>query len=314
MKAELAQLKAGTRAGDWRPASDLPAIGNEIEYQCQGSSIVFNGIFDGVIKHMDGIVRWRYAVPDKSLVNIANAILDSFECLVVPLQEHVRRDMLDSLLRHLSGAVPATQAVPVASWEPCIEICNRIINEFSGINYMTVKYAIESIIDAIRKLPQPAPAVPVSSWEPAIKLCENAINESLAHGEFWAVNKFRAVLREIRALPLPAAPTQPPNRPGERRIPMWARVVDDAVIGVATTRPDPYQYGWLVGEFVGVLCEQEQLKFAKSDNGKPESELEPRVVAIQKDLRSKGMCGAVFNNRNGSEVICIQEPHDGLHE
>lgn len=46
----------------------------------------------------------------------------------------------------------------------------------------------------------------------------------------------------------------------------------------------------------------------------PADQLTGSVLAKQAELRAMGVCGAVFNDPQRGEVICIRDKHEGPHE
>src|SRR5512146_2517254 len=47
---------------------------------------------------------------------------------------------------------------------------------------------------------------------------------------------------------------------------------------------------------------------------KPPEALPPHIAQAQELTRAKGMCGAIYDNHQGIEVMCLRDPHDGPHE
>lgn len=46
---------------------------------------------------------------------------------------------------------------------------------------------------------------------------------------------------------------------------------------------------------------------------KPVTELSPHIAQAQEEVRAKGMCGAVFDDAEGDELMCLRDPHGGRH-
>jgi hypothetical protein len=47
---------------------------------------------------------------------------------------------------------------------------------------------------------------------------------------------------------------------------------------------------------------------------KQPDELRPHIRQVQEDVRTKGCCGAIYDDPIRGEVMCIREPHTGQHQ
>ena len=61
------------------------------------------------------------------------------------------------------------------------------------------------------------------------------------------------------------------------------------------------------------LCDRPVAAREEPQTEKEPSELRPHIVQAQEEVRAKGLCGAIYDDPEKGEVVCIRGPHTSRH-